>query len=85
MGGAKIISGARVAENAALQERAARAASGFRSLGIRPGDVVAVYLRNDFPFMEASAAAGLVGAIAAARLAPSERGAACAICWRMGA
>lgn len=62
MGGAKIISGARVAENAALQERAARAASGFRSLGIGPGDVVAVYLRNDFPFMEASAAAGLVGA-----------------------
>lgn len=62
MGAATIISGARVAEIAALQERAARAASGFRSIGIGPGDVVAVYLRNDFPFMEASAAAGLVGA-----------------------
>ena len=62
MGGATVISGKRVAENAALQERAARAASGFRSLGIGPGDVVAVYLRNDFAFMEASAAAGLVGA-----------------------
>lgn len=62
MGAATIISGARVAEIAALQERAARAASGFRSIGIGPGDVVAVYLRNDFPFMEASTAAGLVGA-----------------------
>ncbi|MDZ4382068.1 MAG: acyl-CoA synthetase [Parvibaculum sp.] len=62
MGAATITSGARVAEIAALQERAARAASGFRSIGIGPGDVVAVYLRNDFPFMEASTAAGLVGA-----------------------
>ena len=62
MGAATIISGARVAEIAALQERAARAASGFKSIGIGPGDVVAVYLRNDFPFMEASTAAGLVGA-----------------------
>ena len=62
MGAATITSGARVAEIAALQERAARAASGFKSIGIGPGDVVAVYLRNDFPFMEASTAAGLVGA-----------------------
>ncbi|MEP2830127.1 acyl-CoA synthetase [Parvibaculum sp.] len=62
MGGATIISGTRTAENAMLQERAARAASGFKSLGIGPGDVIAVYLRNDFPFMEASAASGLVGA-----------------------
>ncbi|HCX66228.1 MAG TPA: long-chain fatty acid--CoA ligase, partial [Rhodobiaceae bacterium] len=62
MGGATITSGKRVAENAALQERAARAASGLKSLGIGPGDVIAVYLRNDFPFMEASAAAGLIGA-----------------------
>ena len=62
MGAATITSGARVAEIAALQERAARAASGFRSIGIGSGDVVAVYLRNDFPFMEASTAAGLVGA-----------------------
>ncbi|HEX7776271.1 MAG TPA: acyl-CoA synthetase [Parvibaculum sp.] len=55
-------SGARVSEVSALAERAARAASGFLSLGIGPGDVVAVYLRNDFPFFEASIAAGLVGA-----------------------
>ncbi|MBX3492395.1 MAG: AMP-binding protein [Parvibaculum sp.] len=62
MGGATVRSGGRVAENAALALRAARAASGFRSLGIGAGDVVAVYLRNDFPFFEASVAAGLVGA-----------------------
>lgn len=55
-------SGARVSEVNALAERAARAASGFATLGIGAGDVVAVYLRNDFPFFEASVAAGLVGA-----------------------
>ncbi|MDP1626869.1 MAG: acyl-CoA synthetase [Parvibaculum sp.] len=62
MGAAAVRSGTRVAEISALTERAARAASGFASLGIGAGDVVAVYLRNDFPFFEASAAAGLVGA-----------------------
>ena len=43
-------------------ERAARAASGLASLGVGRGDTVAVYLRNDFPFFEASFAAGLLGA-----------------------
>ncbi|ABS62427.1 AMP-dependent synthetase and ligase [Parvibaculum lavamentivorans DS-1] len=62
MGAAAVRSGKRVAEISGLAERAARAASGFASLGIGAGDVVAVYLRNDFPFFEASAAAGLVGA-----------------------
>ena len=55
-------SGDRTVENDALTLRAAKAARGFLELGIKPGDVVAVYLRNDFPFFEASAAAGLVGA-----------------------
>lgn len=62
MGEAVVRSGARVVDHAALALRAAKAAGGFRSLGIGPGDVVAVYLRNDFPFFEASVAAGLVGA-----------------------
>lgn len=62
MSGAMIRSGARAEEIAAIGLRAARAASGFKSLGIGAGDVVAVYLRNDFPFFEASVAAGLVGA-----------------------
>ena len=58
----ELISGARRLSSEALTERAARAASGLRSLGIGRGDLVALYLRNDFPFFEASAAAGLVGA-----------------------
>jgi long-chain acyl-CoA synthetase len=60
--GGYVRSGERVSPVAELSIRAARAASGFESLGIGPGDVVAVYLRNDFAFFEASVAAGLVGA-----------------------
>jgi long-chain acyl-CoA synthetase len=41
---------------------AARAASGFASLGTGPGDVVTVYMRNDFALMEASIGAGMTGA-----------------------
>ncbi len=55
-------SGARAADIATLGGNAARAASGFAELGIGRGDVVAVYLRNDLAFFEASIAAGLVGA-----------------------
>ena len=57
-----LISGARTLSVADLGERAARAAAGLASLGIGPGDLVALYLRNDFPFFEASTAAGLLGA-----------------------
>jgi long-chain acyl-CoA synthetase len=45
-----------------IAERAARAANGFRSLGVAPGDTIAIMLRNDFAFLEATAAAGLAGA-----------------------
>lgn len=58
----ELISGARRLGLDALGERASRAAAGLASLGIGPGDLVALYLRNDFPFFEASAAAGLLGA-----------------------
>jgi long-chain acyl-CoA synthetase len=58
----ELISGARRLSLDELNARAARAASGFQSLGIGKGDLVAIYLRNDFPFFEASFAAGLVGA-----------------------
>jgi long-chain acyl-CoA synthetase len=57
-----LISGGRRLSLEALAERAARAASGLASLGISRGDLVALYLRNDFPFFEASQAAGLLGA-----------------------
>jgi len=45
-----------------LHEQAARAAAGFASLGVRRGDAIAIILRNDFPFIEASIGAGLLGA-----------------------
>src|SRR6202000_2204302 len=44
--------------------RASRAASGLASLGVGKGDLVALYLRNDIPFFEASYAAGMLGAYA---------------------
>ncbi len=59
---AQVRSGERTITTERINENAARAASGFQSLGIGRGDTVAVYLRNDFPFLEASFAAGLVGA-----------------------
>ena len=57
-----LVSGERVLTRAALLERAGRAASGFASLGIGPGAAVAVMLRNDFPFFEATFAVSRLGA-----------------------
>ncbi len=54
--------GDRIKTKADMDLRAQRAARGYSSLGVRSGDVVAVYMRNDFIFMEASLAAGLCGA-----------------------
>ena len=47
-----------------MLERAARAASGFASLGIGENGAVALVLRNDFAFFEATMGAGLIGAYA---------------------
>jgi long-chain acyl-CoA synthetase len=58
----EIISGPRRLTTANLQERAARAATGLASLGIDQGDIIALFLRNDLPFIEAGMAAGLLGA-----------------------
>src|SRR5689334_22920136 len=58
----ELISGRRRLALTEMQDRAARAAAGLASLGIGQGDLVALYLRNDFPFFEASTAAGLLGA-----------------------
>jgi long-chain acyl-CoA synthetase len=58
----ELISGLRKISTAGLMERAQRAASGLESLGVGRGDTVALYLRNDIPFFEASFAAGLIGA-----------------------
>ena len=59
-----IIAGDRRLPYPDLHRHAACAANGFRSLGIREGDAVALLLRNDFPYLEASLAAGLIGAYA---------------------
>jgi len=58
----EIVSGARRVPTEVVLERAARAAAGLASLGVGRGDTVALYLRNDIPFFEASYAAGLLGA-----------------------
>lgn len=47
-----------------ILEAAARAASRLALLGVVPGSVVAVYLRNDVSLMEALVAAGMTGAYA---------------------
>jgi long-chain acyl-CoA synthetase len=57
-----IVSGVRRIDRAELMDRAQRAAAGLRDLGVRPGDLVALVLRNDFAFLEASFAAERLGA-----------------------
>jgi long-chain acyl-CoA synthetase len=58
----RVISGEREVSREAIFERAGRAASGFAALGVGAGDAIAVVLRNDFPFFEASYAAQRLGA-----------------------
>ncbi|MBV9585124.1 MAG: AMP-binding protein, partial [Alphaproteobacteria bacterium] len=60
--GARVISGEREISREMLLGRALRAAGGFAALGVGPGDTVALVLRNDFPFFEASYAAQMLGA-----------------------
>ena len=54
--------GERALQSSALQSRAERVAAGFESLGVKAGDGVALYMRNDFAFFEASTAAATLGA-----------------------
>jgi long-chain acyl-CoA synthetase len=61
---ASLVSGERALEADAFAERIARAASGFAALGVGQGDCVALLLRNDFAFLEASLAAVRIGAYA---------------------
>ena len=59
-----IISGEREVGQAALERRIAKAAGGFGALGIGDNDAVALILRNDLAFFEASMAAAAAGAYA---------------------
>ncbi len=58
----KIMSGAREVGQTQLLGNVARAAAGFSAAGIGFEDTVAIMLRNDFPFFEASMAANSLGA-----------------------
>ena len=57
-----IRSGTRTLTQATLADHVARAARGFTDLGVRPGDAVALMLRNDLAFFEARFAVGSLGA-----------------------
>jgi long-chain acyl-CoA synthetase len=59
-----LISGERRLSHEQLAERVARAAAGFDALGVGEGSSVALLLRNDFAFFEASLAAMRLGAYA---------------------
>ena len=58
----KLLSGERELTRAQLFENVARAAAGFSAMGIGVGDTVAIMMRNDFAFIEASMAANFAGA-----------------------
>ena len=60
----EIVSGGRRIATDQMLARAAQAASGLAAIGVGKGDTVALYLRNDLPFFEASFAAGRLGAYA---------------------
>ena len=56
----RVISGEREITREMLLNRALCAAGGFAALSVKPGDTLALVLRNDFPFFEASYAAQLL-------------------------
>ena len=56
-----IISGERQISYPEIHARIARAAAGFRALGLGGGTPVGMMLRNDFAFFEVSAAAAALG------------------------
>jgi long-chain acyl-CoA synthetase len=58
----RVVSGTREISRDALIEHAACAATGLAELGVGAGDAIAVVLRNDFAFFEASYAAQRLGA-----------------------
>ncbi len=59
---AVVLAGERLRSHAEIRDRAARAAQAFRETGVGEGDCVALLLRNDFAFFEASLGAQLAGA-----------------------
>lgn len=60
-----IRSGARRLDAVTLADRALRGAAALESIGLTAGDVVALFLRNDLSFFEATGAAARIGAYVA--------------------
>lgn len=58
----QLISGGRTCSVERLMDSAHRAATGFREMGVAEDDCVAIMLRNDFSFFEASLGAAAAGA-----------------------
>ena len=59
-----LVSGSRSIGQADLDQRVRRIAAGLASLGVAPGQCVAILMRNDIAFMEAAYAAQTLGAYA---------------------
>src|SRR3954447_4771823 len=59
-----LISGERLLSRAQMGDRVVRGAAGFDALGVGEGASVALLMRNDFAFFEASLAAVRLGAYA---------------------
>lgn len=59
-----IVAAGRTVGKASFKERVRKAAQGFTSIGIGRGDCVAILMRNDLAFLEATLAAQSVGAYA---------------------
>ncbi len=70
-----LISADRFRSHADVESNTMRAAAGFHALGVEPGDAIAILMRNDFAFFEASYAAQAAGVYAVPvnwHLAPAE-------------
>ncbi|MBY0363616.1 MAG: AMP-binding protein [Phreatobacter sp.] len=59
-----IVSGERQRDPEAVEARVRRIAGGLDRLGVGPGDCVAILMRNDIAFLEATYAAAMLGAYA---------------------
>lgn len=57
-----VLRGDELVPMAEIRRRAARAAAALASVGVGAGDTIAVLMRNDIPFVEASLAASILGA-----------------------
>ncbi|QCK85598.1 long-chain fatty acid--CoA ligase [Phreatobacter aquaticus] len=59
-----IVSGSRAASQAEVETRSRHIAGGLKALGVGAGDCVAILMRNDIAFLEATYAAMMLGAYA---------------------